>query len=81
MEITIIGEDKKLLLEVENLAKKLGLKIKRKTKAKQSEEENSSKRLYDLMTNRAKSGGIQSIKDPVAWQREQRKDQPLYGRK
>jgi hypothetical protein len=26
------------------------------------------------------SGGVQSIKDPVAWQREVRKDRPLPGR-
>lgn len=80
MEITITGNDKKLLLEIENLAKKLGLKIKWKTKIKISEEDNSSQRLYDLMTEKANSGGIQSIKDPAAWQREQRKDKPLYGR-
>lgn len=28
----------------------------------------------------AKRGGVQSIKDPVAWQREIRKDRPLPGR-
>jgi hypothetical protein len=27
-----------------------------------------------------KTGGIQSIPDPVAWQREQRNDRPLPGR-
>ena len=28
----------------------------------------------------AESGGVASIDDPIAWQRELREDRPLYGR-
>lgn len=36
--------------------------------------------LAKLFQQIADSGGIQSIGDPVAWQREQRQDRPLPGR-
>lgn len=36
--------------------------------------------LAKLFQHIADSGGIQSIGDPVAWQREQRQDRPLPGR-
>ncbi|RAV27562.1 hypothetical protein [Sinomicrobium soli] len=75
MEITISGKDKKLLQQVEALAKRLGLEIKRPVKKK-----NRSEKLYNLMEEMAASGGISSIKDPVKWQREMRKDRKLYGR-
>ncbi len=80
MEITIKGENGKLLKEVENLARKLGLKIVRNSEMDKSQGSSTSKKLYDLMTEKAKSGGIESIKDPSAWQREQRIDKKLYGR-
>ena len=83
MEITISGKDKKLLKQVEALARRLGLQIKssiEKEKVKK-EEENRSEKLYQLMQEAAESGGVfQSIEDPVAWQREQRKDRALFGR-
>ncbi len=67
---------------VEQLARALGLSISKttsnaKTKA---EEENTSEELYQLMKEMADSGAFHSIKGPVAWQREQRKDRILPGR-
>lgn len=81
MEITIKGDDKKLLKLIEQLAKELGLSVKTEKKVDDelSDKERSEK-LYQLMKEMADSGGIESIKDPVAWQREIREDKPLYGR-
>lgn len=75
MEIIISGKDKKLLQQVEALAKRLGLEIKRPVKKK-----NKSEKLYQLMEDMAASGGISSIKDPLNWQHEVREDKKLYGR-
>lgn len=83
MEITISGNDKKLLQQVEALAKRLGLQTKGSIEKEklEKEEENKSEKLYLLMQEAAAAGDLfQSIKDPVAWQREQRKDRVLYGR-
>ncbi len=79
MEITISGKDKKLLKLVENLAKALGLSIKKNNKETLSRKVDSTK-LYDLMEEMAASGGVESIKDPVAWQESIREEKPLYGR-
>lgn len=90
MEITISGKDRNHLKQVEDLAKKLGLDISSKKgsgtasrekngKTREAKKETSEK-LYQLMTEMAESGAFKSIKDPVAWQREQRKDRPLPGR-
>lgn len=78
MEITIKGEDRKLLKQVEDLARKLGLKIsKRNTSLK---DKNNGAKMAKLMAKMAKKGGIKSIPDPAAWQREIRKDRILPGR-
>lgn len=79
MEITISGKNKKHLRLVEDLAKELGLKI-RSSVNDQCEEANG-KALYELMEKMAEENMFSSIKDPAAWQREIRKDKPLYGRK
>lgn len=83
MELTISGQDKKRLKLIEKLAEELGLcieKPQKSQKTKSDKEEERSEKLYQLMEEMAESGGIQSIKDPVAWQREIRKDKKLYGR-
>lgn len=81
MQLTITGNSKAKLEQIETLAKKLGLEViwKKDIRATKNTEK-PSQRLYDLMSAKARSGGIQSIKDPVTWQREQRKDKPLPGR-
>lgn len=78
MEITISGKDKKRIKLVEELAKELGLSISLKLSEK--EKEPNGQALYKLMKEKAESGGISEIEDPIKWQREQRKDKPLYGR-
>ncbi len=84
MEITISGNNRNRLKLIEKLAEELGLSIKKcTTKKTEINEENQAERsekLYQLMEEMAASGGIKSIKDPVAWQREIRKDKKLYGR-
>lgn len=80
MEITISGKDRKSLKLVEELAKKLGLSISPPKKSAKPLNKNNGEELYKLMKEKAKAGGIKSIKNPVKWQREQRKDKPLYGR-
>lgn len=79
MEITISGNNKEYLTRVEKLARELGLSIK-KTKVRNKASKDNADALYELMTKKANSGGIESIKDPIAWQKEVRKDKKLYGR-
>lgn len=38
------------------------------------------RRMADALEKLAASGAFREIADPVAWQREIRKDKPLYGR-
>ncbi len=79
MEITISGNDRHRLEQVESLAKKLGLKIyKKPSSIKRKVKDN--KGLMELMEDMAASGGIQSITDPAEWQRDMRKDRELSGR-
>lgn len=75
MEIIISGKDKKLLQEVEALAKQLGLQVKQPImEAKVSQANN----LYELMEEAAEDGGLfQSIENPSQWQRKQREDSAL----
>lgn len=77
MEIIIKGDDKKLLKQVEDLARKLGLKITRK---RQKTETPNGAKLTKLMKEFADQGGVKSIPDPIKWQDETRKDRPLQGR-
>ena len=42
--------------------------------------EPNGKQAMEILQKIADRGGIQSILDPVAWQREIRKDRPLPGR-
>lgn len=80
MEITISGKDKKSIQKVEALAKRLGLQVQTPPSKEKEETKNNSEELYKLMEEMATSGGITSIKNPVKWQREVRKDKKLYGR-
>lgn len=73
MEITISGEDKERLKQVEELAKDLGLKISKK----QARQDKRKKKALEALKNLAKSGAFKDIDDPVAWQREQRKDRNI----
>ena len=81
MEITISGKDKNLLKQVEKLARRLGLNISKKEEVISMEDQKvKSEKLSMVMEEMATSGAFSSIKDPVAWQRENRKDKPLPGR-
>lgn len=80
MEIIIKGDDKKLLKQVEDLARKLGLIVSRKKQTELNLQKERSEKLFQIMEEIAASNAFDSIKDPVAWQREQRKDRRLPGR-
>jgi len=81
MEIVISGTDKKRMKLIEEMAKELGLSITRKSNNyKEIAEEKRSEELYQLMEEMANQNLFNSIKDPIAWQREQRKDRTLPGR-
>ena len=80
MEITIYSKHRKRLLLVEQLALELGLSISKPSSSAESTNKRNGKKLYKLMKEKAEIGGIKEIKDPVKWQREQRKDTPLHGR-
>ncbi|MBY5958962.1 hypothetical protein KUV50_12495 [Membranicola marinus] len=75
MEIKISGDDPKLLKQVEELAKNLGLKI---TKSDIDQEAiKNNKMALNALQNLAKSKAFKDIKDPVSWQREVRKDREI----
>lgn len=81
MQITISGKDKNRLQQVEDLAKQLGLDVKKPLKQETKQENLRREELYKLMKEAAAKGDLfKSILDPVEWQREQRKDRVLYGR-
>lgn len=81
MELTITGEDKKQLKNLEDLERKMGLRVSRKKHTPSTVGDiKNQKSLHDLMSEIAASKAFKSIEDPVAWQREQRKDRPLQGR-
>ncbi len=73
MQITISGKDKNRLQQVEDLAKRLGLKISKTQKLKAKKREKAIDALKDLRNINA----FKDIKDPVAWQREQRQDRNI----
>ncbi|NEN24656.1 hypothetical protein G3O08_14205 [Cryomorpha ignava] len=80
MEIIIKGDDKKLLKQVEDLARKLGLIVSRKKQTELNLQKDRSEKLFQIMEEIAASNAFGSIKDLVVWQREQRKYRPLPGR-
>ena len=80
MQLIISGKDKKLLAQVEKLAQKLGLKIEKQEEDLALSDEKRSEKLYQLMEEIAASGVFKSIKDPVAWQKEIRRDRFLPDR-
>ncbi len=73
MQITISGKDKNRLEQVEDLAKRLGLKISKTQKLKEKKKEKAIEALKELR----KMEAFKDIKDPVAWQREQRQDRNI----
>ena len=73
MQITISGKDKIRLQQVEDLAKRLGLTISKKQQFKEKKREKAIEALKDL----SKIDAFKDIKDPVAWQREQRQDRNI----
>lgn len=81
MEIVISGVDEKRIKLIETMAKELGLSIKRKLKeSEQLSDKERAEELFQLMEEMAEQNLFNKIKDPVAWQREQRKDRILPGR-
>ena len=82
MEIIISGEDKKLLRQVETLAKRLGLQVRNPLQKEKMNKGKKSEKFQKLLEEVAAQGELfTSIKDPVAWQLEQREDRALPGRK
>lgn len=75
MEITISGKDKKLLRQVEELAIRLGLSISKTEKV----QENKKEKVLEALENLSRINAFADIDDPVAWQREQRKDRVIDG--
>lgn len=78
MEITISGQDKKRLKLIEKLAEELGLDISSKViKEKDTLDKKRQKKAIEAMEKLAEIGAFKDIVDPVAWQREQRKDRDI----
>jgi hypothetical protein len=74
--ITLYSDNEENLRLLQELADKLGVQVR------QEEEQISNKEsVAEVLRDWHQHGGLEtSIPDPVAWQREQRKDRKLPGR-
>lgn len=70
MELTISGNDRNSLKKIEELAKRPGLHISRGKLISIKRKKNEA--LMKLMEEMAASGGIESIKEPIDGQKEER---------
>ena len=62
-----------------SLAERLGITIIAKQEKRAAETDNAE--LFSMLQNfRKKNGLFEAIKNPVQWQRQQRKDKELHGR-
>jgi hypothetical protein len=73
MQIIISGEDKKRVKLVEKLAKELGLTISEQ----ESLQSSKNKKAIEALDGLSKINAFKNIEDPVAWQREIRKDRNI----
>ncbi len=77
--ITLEINDPEVADMIERLAKKLNLKIIKNSR--ENENLKRSKEALKIMKRIARRGTlVKAIPDPVAWQKEIRKDRPLPGR-
>ena len=74
-KITINTEDEKLIYQILEL-----IKDEQATYSLEQAENKSSEKLVEIMNQIAAKNPITSIKDPLSWQREVRKDKKLLGR-
>jgi hypothetical protein len=75
MKITISGNDKDDLEQVEKFAIKLGLSVVKSDVDRAGKTDRSG--LLKLMRDKAAMGGITSIQDPVEWQKVVRENRPF----
>ncbi len=74
-KITINTEDQKLIHQILEL-----IKDKQATYRLEQADKKSSEKLVKIMDQIAANNSITSIKDPLSWQIEVRKDKKLLGR-
>ncbi|WP_158858667.1 hypothetical protein [Lunatibacter salilacus] len=74
-KITICTEDPQLIDQITNL-----IKDEKATYLLEQSSNNSSEKLVEIMNQLAASTPIKSIKDPLLWQKDVRKDKKLLGR-
>lgn len=89
MKLILESQNPKLLALLEELARQLGVRINdaadnsqrdKKLMEKNKGAKSNSKEAVKALKKLAALGTFNQIKDPVAWQRELRKDRPLLGR-
>jgi len=75
--LTISSDDEKALEKVRHYAESLGITT-RSTSSSSSTRETNGKEIVEILKKWHEEGGLKTkIDDPVAWQREMRKDQKL----
>jgi len=74
-KITINTEDQKLIHQILEL-----IKGEKATYRLEQADKKSSDKLVEIMNQIAAKNCITSIKDPLSWQREVRKDKKILGR-
>lgn len=76
--LTISSNDEHALKQVKELADKLNVKVEESEERPAKELSTSGKRITAILKEWHKEGGLKTnIEDPVAWQREIRKDRKL----
>lgn len=74
-KITICAKDSQLIDQILNL-----IKDEQATYQLEQPVHKSSEKLVEIMNQLASSAPIKSIKDPILWQKDVRKDKKLLGR-
>jgi len=76
--LTITSDDEEALGQVKELAESLNIPVEETDEDTMEKNQPDGARVAELFEQLAKSGNVAKlIPDPVAWQREQRKDRKL----
>ena len=81
--ITLTAHNEADLMLVKMLSERMGITatiIEEKSKSVKAVKKSNGKAMADALSKIAGNGNLKSIKNPVQWQREQRKDRKLPNR-
>jgi len=77
MEVTLSIKNRYQIKKLEELAKKWGVPLSKNTCKKTGDTKTRQKRAWEALRKLRDLNGFSDIKDPVEWQRQQRKDRNI----